>query len=524
MTINSTFRSLVLLVASSVALASKFHGGLTIRTSTGTYTGLINPQYSNVREFRSIPYAKPPTGSLRWLPPDQLSPSTEHHYSTIFPPSCPQYFSAAKSIWNQYLTDFLIYNGNENYTAGLSAQTTSEDCLKLAVWTPASATSNSSLPVLMFMTGGGFATGGIQIPYQLPPAWVARSQSHIVVTINYRVNIMGFPNAAGLQEQNIGILDQRAALEWLYSNIKEFGGDPEAITLWGQSAGSESTDYHAYAFYKNPIARALFMESGTALKSLSSHDFEQTNFTFVAQNFGCGFPNNSAAELDCMRQVPSTMIQNFVGQYQDSGATPGLSFGPIADEKVIFSNYPARAKAGYIAKIPAIISNCANEEATLYTYPVNNVTAGPYLPAVNAATLSSWICVSANTSSLRQAAGLETYRYQNAGNFSNLSPLWWMGAYHDSDLPMILGTYSIARGNGTEFEKEVSETIQDYLLAYISDPANGLKKLGWISYDTAAADGGTMLRFGADGKAAQNVTGLEVDGPCRGIGTYNPSP
>ena len=116
------------------------------------------------------------------------------------------------------------------------------------------------------------------------------------------------------------------------------------------SQRSESTDYHTDAFYKNPIARALFMESGTALKSLSSHDFEQTNFVFVAQNFGCAFFNNSAAELDCTCQAPSTMIQNFVGQYQDSGATPGLEFGPSADERVIFSDYSARPKAGYIAK------------------------------------------------------------------------------------------------------------------------------------------------------------------------------
>ena len=93
---KSTFRSSVLLVASSVALGSKFQGGLTIRTSTGTSTGLISPEHSSVWEFRSIPYAKPPTGSLRWPPLDKLSPSTEHRHSTIFPLSCPQYFSTTK--------------------------------------------------------------------------------------------------------------------------------------------------------------------------------------------------------------------------------------------------------------------------------------------------------------------------------------------------------------------------------------------------------------------------------------------
>jgi hypothetical protein len=88
------------------------------------------------------------------------------------------------------------------------------------------------------------------------------------------------------------------------------------------------------------------MESRTALKPLSSHDFTHTNFTFVAQNFGCNFPNNSAAELDCMRQVPSTMMQNFVGQYQDNASSPGLGFGPIADEKIIFFDHPGAGQSG----------------------------------------------------------------------------------------------------------------------------------------------------------------------------------
>ena len=81
-------------------------------------------------------------------------------------------------------------------------------------------------------------TGGVNIPVQLPSEWVYRSQGHIVVTINYRVNIMGFPNAAGLKTQNVGLRDQRAAVEWVQDNIAPFGGDPTAITLWGQSAGS----------------------------------------------------------------------------------------------------------------------------------------------------------------------------------------------------------------------------------------------------------------------------------------------
>jgi carboxylesterase type B len=206
----------------------------------------------------------------------------------------------------------LIYDGNENTTSGLFAQESSEDCLSLAIWTPANATSASSLPVIMFMTGGGFVTGGIQIPYQLPQRWVSRTQAHIVVTINYRVNIMGFPNAAGLEEQNLGLLDQRAALEWIRNNIRSFGGNPSAITLWGQSAGAASTDFQNYAFYHDPIVRGFFQESGSVINRVNNPDYDHTNFTFVAKNLGCDFSCNASAELECMRKVPIDQIENFV--------------------------------------------------------------------------------------------------------------------------------------------------------------------------------------------------------------------
>lgn len=99
-----------------------------------------------------------------------------------------------------------------------------------------------------------------------------------------------------------------------------------------------------------------------------------------------------------------------------------------------------------------------------------------------------------------------------------------MGAYHASDLLMNFGTYGVARGSGTEFERQVSETMQDYLFSYISDPINGLANKGWLPYDPTASDGGMIMRFGADDITAQRIGGLDVDGPCHGVGTYDSSP
>jgi hypothetical protein len=110
----------------------------------------------------------------------------------------------------------------------------------------------------------------------------------------------------------------------------------------------------------------------------------------------------------------------------------------------------------------------------------------------------------------RRGAGVDTYRYQNAANFSNISPLPWMGEYRAQQR--------------TTFEMETSRTMQDYLFAFISDPVNGLKAKGWAPYDHAAAQGGIIVRFGADGKAAQNVSGDAIDGVCFELGTYDSSP
>ncbi|RAL17455.1 carboxylesterase [Aspergillus homomorphus CBS 101889] len=514
----------LLLTGSWVSARVVVNDSLTVHTNTGIYTGLHNPEYPSVREFRSIPYAQPPVASRRWLPPAPLPASSEHHNATTFPPACSQYVYRGPSFFGNLVNEFLIWNGHENSTAGQMAENSAEDCLQLAIWTPANATAHSKLPVLVFYSGGQFRTGGIPVPYQLPAAWVNRTQGHIVVTTNYRLNIMGFPNAAGLTQQNLGILDQRAALEWVHANIAAFGGDADAITLWGQSAGAMSVDYHTYAFWDNLLARATISQSGTALKTTPSLDTPHSNFTFVAKNLGCDFPADPAAELDCMRRVPVSRIQNFIGHYGDARTTPTMTFGPVADETVIFADYPARAAKGYIADTPAIISNCANEAAPLYPLSLDNVTAGPWQPGVNAVTLRDWLCVSANTSVVRQRAGLKTYRYEWAGNFSNVSPLPWMGAYHSSDLTMTFGTFGIARGQGTAEEVATSRVMQDYFFEFIKDPVRGLERKGWAAFDSDAENGGVMKRFGAQGVAEQDVAGDEVQGACWGEGNYDPFP
>ena len=180
------------LLAALAAITAAQSPKLTIETSTGTVTGLINGTTPSVRQFLSIPFAQPPVGSLRWLPPQQLNTNSSAKVdATQFPPSCPQFLSAVPSVYNQDIQPWIPYRYDQPAAAGASLQTSSEDCLYLGIWTPTNVTSTSSLPVLFFITGGAFLTNGVNVPAQIPNHWVERTQSHIVVTINYRLNIFG---------------------------------------------------------------------------------------------------------------------------------------------------------------------------------------------------------------------------------------------------------------------------------------------------------------------------------------------
>lgn len=127
---------------------------LTVRATTGIYTALLEDSFSNVRQFRNIPYALSPTGSCCWLPPVAVPPSSQHHYAHTFPPSCPQYLPAPLSpaltrshplsVWNTNLSDFSISLAGQSPDAGTFAQTTAEDCLSLAIWAPRNTTTNTT--------------------------------------------------------------------------------------------------------------------------------------------------------------------------------------------------------------------------------------------------------------------------------------------------------------------------------------------------------------------------------------------
>jgi len=156
-------------------------------------------------------------------------------------------------------------------------------------------------------------------------------------------------------------------------------------------------------------------------------------------------------------------------------------------------------------------------------YPIHNATAGPSPALIYSQTLST-VCAAHNTSVLRQEVGLPTYRYEWAGNFSNIAPVSWLGAYHYSDLYMLFGTYLIAPGEISDLEVQTSERMQDYFLDFVQDP-DSLPGNSWPEYDVTQTGGGKVAQFGADGQVVQFVDGDTVEGACHIPGAvYNTTP
>ena len=240
------------------------------------------------------------------------------------------------------------------------------------------------------------------------------------------------------------------------------------ITLWGQSAGGGSVSSYAYSWPEDPKVAGLIADSGSAVRFISNQDTAQSNFTALAGMVGCG-DLSPDEELACMRNVDARDLENTFSWYVNNATGPRLAFSPVVDEKVVFSNYTERTLNGQIADLPMITGYNTNEGASFVPYTED----GPGEEVLFNTTLSRIGCSVAQNVLIRNLANLTTYRYEYAGDFSNISPLPWFGAYHSSELPMLFGTHYEYRGNSTEYQWEVANAMQALWVSFAENPARG---------------------------------------------------
>lgn len=311
--------------------------------------------------FLGIPYAAPPVGDLRWQPPQKVAAWTEVRDSRDFGPSCPQ---PRQQTGGKY----------------------SEDCLYLNVWTPAKK-SGQNLPVMVWIHGGAFNFGSAsQAEYD---GRNLAKKGVVVVTINYRLGPLGFlvhPFLSGESKQetsgNYGLLDQIAALGWVQNNIAAFGGNPEKVTIFGQSAGSRSVNL----LMISPLAAGLFHRSiAQSGGPIIGSEYLNPNFNGSVMNVS-KMGERLAARLGCDKapDVPAALRAKSAEEIITAADCStgvfdyeGLFFAPVFDGRVLPEN-PLRAfEAGRQHDVPIIVGSTANE-GTLYLDGVTDLSVEKY--------------------------------------------------------------------------------------------------------------------------------------------------
>ena len=462
-----------------------------IRLDSGPIRGTVE---NGLRVFRGIPYAAPPVGALRWNAPQPVASWKLPQTQDRFGPSCLQPVKEA--------------GGNF-----------AEDCLYLNVWTPTNRPVDK-LPVMVWIHGGGFLVGSAAWP-EYHGAHLA-SKGVVLVSINYRLNAFGYFTHPALSESspqrvsgNYGLLDQIAALAWVKRNIAAFGGDPDNVTLFGQSAGSRSTSLLVIS----PLAEGLFVRAiaqsgGPILGSeylAPAFNGDMANTSRMGQELsgrlGC---DKTDDELACLRQIPAEKILKAADISTDI-FRESLFFAPVFDGYALPKN-PATAYTDKTRpSIPMIVGSTLNE-GTIYLGSAQNLAIDKYksflqarfadkadnafatFPATSNADVARavdfFVTVAVNAQPARFMAaaiagnGGKAYLYQ----FTRKPDTAWgraMGVHHGADLAYVFGNMKPSDGY-VAADKTLSEQMMGYWINFArSGNPNGPGLPLWPQYDAS---------------------------------------
>ena len=468
---------------------------------SGWLSGMVLDDDGTSRAYLGIPYAQPPVGELRWRPPQPPS-SWEALYEAIeYGPSCPQLPFPEESLYAR------------------SNEERDEDCLYLNVWT-AAATAEEKRPVMVWIHGGAFTRGSGARPAYDGTALAQKGV--ILVTFNYRLGVFGFLAHPALNAEsehgasgNYALLDQIAALKWVHRNIARFGGDPENVTIFGESAGSWAVS----ALVATPRARGLFHraigQSGALLRA--SHPlFGKLEQKTLAEASAAGeelMEELGAHDTESMRTLDASALVEAAGATAVTPPVDGWVF-----EEPIHDIYAS----GRQADVPLLVGSNADEGTSLFggsvseTWDAFAVEAeklyGEQAPRFLAlypadADGGAW---SAAMSSSRDA--LFTCEMRSWADSSKTAYLYYFtrvppheereryGAFHAAEIPYAFANIGddAARGiNGSiewdDEDRALAETMSSYWVNFATtgDP-NGEGLPRWPAYDGS----GSYLELG----------------------------
>ena len=476
---------------------------------------LVGSTDAGVTAFKGIPFAAPPTGALRWRPPQPAKPWTGVFDATQYGHDCMQ---------KPFPSD-----------AAPLGTTPAEDCLVLNVWRPADA--RTKLPAMVWIYGGGFVNGGSS-PEVYSGAPFAR-QGVVFVSFNYRLGRFGFFGFPALTAEhpdepkgNYGYMDQIAALKWIRRNIAAFGGDPGNVTVVGESAGGGSV----HMLLTSPMAQGLFhkavIESGGGRSTLTGDrkvsgsaaggppSLEEIGINFAKHN---GVEGVDAVALAKLRGLSAEQVTD--GLNMGGGNSPGAPTygGPAIDGKIVVAAPDVIYKAGKQAKVPLMIgansadigfSGAKTIDALFAPFGPRRAAA---MAAYQASDASDLRATGASVAMDRMmieparfvaatlaAQGQPVYEFRFSYVADSMRAEWVAGAPHATEIPYVFDTVAAKYGASlTPRDEQTARAANTYWanFAKTGDP-NGPGLPTWPRYD-AASD--RLLDFRADGVAAAEV-------------------
>jgi para-nitrobenzyl esterase len=465
--IGAVFLATLLTVSCSLSATPKSSAeGPIVTTKSGQVRGVVRT--SGGAEFLGIPYAAPPVGELRWHEPQPPNAWKGVRDASSFGAPCAQ---AVLGDWNRH-----------------DSETSSEDCLFLNVITPELKPAKP-LPVMFWLHGG--ANAGGTASSRLYKDGTLVQHGVMLVTVNYRLGVFGFfahPELTAQSEHhasgNWGLMDQIAALNWVHNNIAAFGGDPNNVTVFGQSAGAQDTSL----LMASPLARGLFhraiVQSGSAIdpRMPSLKDAEQNGEKIAAK---LKSPSGEGV-IKYLRQLSAQDVIGGVG-IQDPVAPPLI--GPNIDGWVLQTRGSDVFTDGKQASIPLMIGGTAREfnltggvdaarqmitsvtgsnaRRILSLYGIADGGVGKQDPVLGPPE-NQWFadfifrCPVTTQAAWHTAAGHPTYQYQLERAIPGQEA---EGSVHSSDLPYVFGYYpkiGNLNGNFNETDFKLADLIESY--------------------------------------------------------------
>jgi para-nitrobenzyl esterase len=468
-----------------------------VRIDTGELAGEAR---DGVMVFKGVPYAAPPVGPLRWRPPQPAAAWNQVRPATAFSADCLQ----------NRLPKFIDPTASDGPMA--------EDCLYLNVWAPAAKPAKPA-PVMVWIHGGGFVVGsGASAAYD--GAALVR-QGVVVVSFNYRLGRFGFfahPSLAAIQPGEpagaYAIMDQVAALAWVKRNIAAFGGDPDNVTIFGESAGGGSV----HVLMGSPAARGLFhkaiVQSGGGRDRLPGLDRDGSDAP-AALKAGLAFSERTgASDPAALRALPAKAVLGDLSLLNNRDR-PDYA-GLMNDGRVVVDDPEAVYARGGQAPVPLLIGFTSNEFGSMQSFTGDWTKQAAAKFGDREAGLRRLYDPDGGERQLKARFISDVIFAEPARHLAGLhagagQPVWLYrfayvplakrpgqtDAYHASDVPFGFDTVGGAVKDAAEPDLAMGRTMSAYWAAFArtGDP-NGAGRPTWPAYD-AASD--RLLEFANDG-------------------------